>query len=281
MTASSGLSQFQLSYERSPIILNGGIAGNLDGGLTPIITLLAPQNFTGGVTAPTTDDIFADPIAHFTPVPGGTLIENQVGQYPFANQQVAANAIIVQPLRISLLMTSPAPTGGGYAAKKAVFTSLQQSIAQHCILGGTFTVATPAYLYENCLLLAIRDVSSAETGQVQVRWQWDFYQPLLTEAAAAAAQNTQMAKISGGVQLQGDPPGSTAVATGDPSSGVGPIVVPSSRATEAASGNVGGLYGLSGQGTVASLQAVITGGALNVPPLTGSGPGALLGLIGG
>jgi hypothetical protein len=226
------ISQFKLTFELSPIILTNGIASQVPGGLMPIISLTQPNDFAGGITSQNTsnDDDF---VAHFYPMPGATLTELDVAQYTFANQQVAANAVIIKPLKISLMMVSPAPTQGGYGAKLSAFTSLKKSLDQHNLSGGTYTVATPSYLYVDCLLLGIRDVSGDDTGQAQTRWQLDFYQPLLTLQAAQAAQNSLMSKWESGQQITGDPPSQSGAgpAVGTPASGVGPSVVPAAQAT--------------------------------------------------
>lgn len=234
---SDGIDQFRLTYEISPIILVGGIAENVPGKMTPIISLIQAQDFSSGLLSSGNATGFDDYVAHFKVMAGGTLIENQVGQYPFANQQVAANAIIVQPLRVSLLMIAPAPANGGYPQKLAAFSSLQRTLNDHIIQGGTFTVATPAYLYTSCLLLGIRDVSGGDEKQVQTQWQWDFYQPLLTQAAAQAAQNSLMNRITAQTQVAGDPPSysGTANAVGQAGGGVSAALVPAARGTGGAS----------------------------------------------
>lgn len=228
-----GISQFQLTYEISPIALNNGVAG--PGGMTPIISLLQPNDFPSGLTGQSSGNIgFNDFVAHFGPVEGSTLIENAVGEYPFANQFVAANAIIVQPLHVSLMMISPAPADGGYPSKLVAFTTLQQTLAKHNIQGGTYTVATPSFYWTNSLLLAIRDVSErTEGGQVQIRWQWDFVQPLLTQAAAATAQSSLMNKISSGTQITGDPPSNSGLTINEtnPASLASPGVIPAASGT--------------------------------------------------
>lgn len=232
------ISQFRLTYEISPIILTGGgITENVSGGMMPIISLIQSNDFSGGLLSGGDGEDFNDFVAHFLPVPGATLIDNQVGMYPFANQSIAANAIIAQPLKVSLMMIAPAPVGGGYQKKLAAFTSLKKSLDQHNLAGGTYIVATPSYLYTDCLLTGMRDVSSGEGEQVQIRWMMEFLQPLLTLEAARAAQNSLMARSTAGVQLTGDPPSATgtANAVGTAQSGVGPPLIPAARSTGGAS----------------------------------------------
>ena len=240
MTTSPGFQQFKLSFEISPIILVGGIAANLPGAILPIISITQPGFFAKGVTSlgasglvdnDTTDTRIGsldDFFANFIPMPGSTLIDQDLGRYPFANMAVAANATISNPLLISLLMICPVRDDGGYADKFATFTNVKSQLDAHNNQGGTYTVATPSYLYTNCILKKLVDVSGGESKQVQDRWQWDFERPLLTLKEAQAAQNSQMQRITNGAALSGDPPptSGTAPAVGIPSSGQGPVVVP-------------------------------------------------------
>jgi hypothetical protein len=137
-------------------------------------------------------------------MPGGSLIANSYGTYPFANQSVAANAVIGEPLRVSLKMTCPARSGGGgFAAKLPVLTALQALLELHSNTGGTYTVATPSYLYTNCLLKDLRHIGDTSPSQPQSIWQWDFDQPLLTEQQAVIAYNGMMQNIVGGTPSTG------------------------------------------------------------------------------
>jgi len=157
----SGVSDYDMSYQISPIIL----------------------------------------VARYIVIPGGTLISNAIGTYPFANQQVAANALIQNPLNVSVMMIAPVRDAGGYNSKLANFTSLQNALQAHNNAGGTYNVATPAFIYTNCLLTAMQDITSGETKQKQVIFQWDFIQPLLTQQAATSAYNALYAKVSSGQQI--------------------------------------------------------------------------------
>lgn len=237
------ISDFALSYQKSPIILTNGIAKNMPGGLLPIISLTQSENFKGGVLGASSGLKMDQFLFDFFPLPGGTLIDNQVGLYPFANQTVASNAIITQPLRVSLLMMAPVrPSDGGYARKLSVFQSLKRSLDQHIAAGGTFTVATPAYFYVSGLLLALRDVSTGDEKKPQSAWSWDFMFPLLTLAQAQQAQNSLMQKISSGAEVRPNLDGSVSYsgqdpAVGSPSSGVSPSVVPAAKNTAGSSTN--------------------------------------------
>jgi len=193
---------FTLQYQKSPILFTGGIAGFGDG--LPIIAVTQSEEYQ---SIPT----YVNPLAldnwyfDFYPMSGATLAEIEVATYPFANQYVAANAQIAQGLRISLLMLAPVKQQDGYAQKAGVFNTLQKTIQSHTALGGTYTVATPSGYYMNSLLLSLKDVSEGDPKRPQDRWQWDFFQPLLTVQSAQSAQNQLMSKIGAGVQVSSDP----------------------------------------------------------------------------
>ena len=191
---------YDLSFQVSPIILQGGIASSMPGQMLPIIGLtgqlvgLAQGLLSNGFSM---DDFFA----RYLPIPGGTVISNAIGTYPFANQQVAANAIIKQPLNISLLMIAPVKDTGGYLTKLALFTALVSSLENHNSAGGTYTIATPAFLYTNCVMTGMADVTSGDTKQKQIQWQLDFVKPLITSQDASIAYNGAMAKFAAGTQV--------------------------------------------------------------------------------
>lgn len=212
-----GSVQWALSYQLSPIVFCGGIAASLPGGVLPIISITEASNFPAGVTGPGGQLDPSQYFATFAPLPGGTLGANAVGQYPFANQAVAGNAVIRQPLSVSMLMTCPAQIG--FADAQARMTALVSAFNQHDALGGTYVVVTPKYYYTNMLRLRMVDVASAESHQAQNAYQLDFWQPLLTLEQAQAAQNSLMSKLSSGAPIQGQPAYSGSPAnTGQPSS---------------------------------------------------------------
>lgn len=225
----SGSAAFRLSFEISPIVLCNGIAQNLPGGVLPIVSLLQAADFdsilSGGGPIEL-DDYFA----HFVPPAGGTLIEYQVGQYPFANQAVAGNALIQQPLVLS--MTMICPTRDNYYNSQAIMMALKSSLDQHANLGGTYTVITPKFPYTNGLLLRMVDVSSAQSKQAQNAYQWDFYFPLLTQEAAQAAQNALMTKLSNGSQIVGQPTWSGASTNTATPSGLAGASIPAGAASQ-------------------------------------------------
>ena len=188
--ASTGQTLFSGVYEIAPIWLQGGLAQAI-GGYAPITIITEIVDIPGIQNK----EFFA----HYKPLPGGTLADWQIAEYPFANFATAANAVVQQPLKISMLMVCPAQTNGGLIYKQAILTALQFAIQTHISLGGTFTVITPAYTYFNCLLTGIRDISPASDKQVQFMFQWDFAQPLITASAAQSLQGTLMNAVSNGL----------------------------------------------------------------------------------
>lgn len=221
---------YKLAFELSPIIFTGGIASFVPGGALPIITFTEAVNFTLGILSGA--DIELDNFfAHFAPIPGATLIDEQTATYPLANQSVAGNAKIIQPLNLSMLMTCPARNELGYPAKLATMMALKTVMDQHSLLGGTYTVITPSYFYTNGLLLAMRDASNGASKQPQNAWQLDFYFPLLTLEAAQTAQNSLISQITGQTQVNAGTDGGIAWSglsptIGNPSSLVGPSLYP-------------------------------------------------------
>ena len=193
---SAGRDLYDLAFQISPIVLTGGEYTTPMPviGLVGQLAALAQGVLTGGVSL----DAF---YARYLPIPGGTVINNTIGTYPFANSQVAANAIIEQPKNIALRMIAPVRDIGGYLTKMAVFTSLQMAFQNHNRAGGTYTILTPAYIYTDCIMSSMTDVTSGDTKQQQIEWQIDFIRPLLTMADANAVFSRQMEQIAGGGKL--------------------------------------------------------------------------------
>jgi hypothetical protein len=186
------VSQFQLSNELSPIILQGGLAEELADGVMPITAI------TEGTGAPLR---YEDYFAHFHNLPNGTLSEWQIAQYPFASLVMAANAVIQMPLKISMIMKCPAQNNpqNNYFAKGSILTILKNQIETHVLMGGTFIVVTPAFTYTDVLLRQIRDVSPPSDKQVQTMWQWDFEQPLLSDEGAQRVLGNMLGKAEAGL----------------------------------------------------------------------------------
>ncbi|CDY79482.1 hypothetical protein BGLT_02263 [Caballeronia glathei] len=196
---------YDLAFQVSPIILVDGIASTTLGGMLPIIALVGQSAaFLQGAASDgfSTSDFFA----RFVPVPGSTLVNQQIATYPFANQQTAANATIQQPLNISLRMIAPVKDTAGYLTKTAIFTSLQNSLVAHNAAGGTYHIATPAYIYKNAILTSMTDTTGGAGKQQQIEYQLDFVQPLVTGQQATAALNSLMSKLSSGASVSGATP---------------------------------------------------------------------------
>lgn len=242
MSFSFGGAAWKLSFELSPIILNNGIAANIPGGMLPVIAITEAVNFVTGILSG--GDVFDldNFFANYLALPGATMIDQQIGRYPFANQAVAANAVIAQPLRVSMLMICPVRETFGYAKKLATMMALQSALKQHNASGGTYTVITPSAFYSDCLLTSLTDVSSSESKQVQDTWRWDFEQPLITLNQAQQAYNSAMGAIARGTETQGNLSGLGSTIN-SPFTAMAPAVVPS------ASGAVSGSTAIAPGGT--------------------------------
>jgi hypothetical protein len=236
---------FSLSYQISPILLTGGLATDVPGGLLPIITFTEGVSLITGLLAgsfPTSLDQF---FAQFMVIPSGKLISQQIAHYPFANQQVAANAVITDPLTVSVRMDCPANTPGSYVSKLAVLTALQAALSAHNAAGGLYTIATPSFIYTNCILKELTDISGGSSAQVQYQWQFDFEQPLVTLQASQQAYSALLNKINGGTQI---PSGAAAWS--------GPAV----SASPATGGGVGTIVGANTQGALSGVASPVTAG---------------------
>lgn len=201
MTTSRGL--FQLGFEISPIILTDGIASLMPSGMLPLVALTQAASFLSGLFSGSISLDLDQFFAHFQPAPGGLLVNNQIGQYPFANQTVAANAIIAQPLTISLQMSCPVNAAGGYVSKFMTMSALKATLDKHNSSGGTYIIATPSFIYRNCIMTALRDTSGADSHQRQSQWLWEFQQPLVTQVQATNVLNALTSKLSAGLPTDG------------------------------------------------------------------------------
>jgi len=196
---------WRTGFEGSPVILTRGIAAQwtYTGGMIPIVLITEAANLLGdliNLTLPTVDQMFA----HWQVLPGTQLMRNDIGSYPFASQSVAANAIVKNPLTISMVMHCPVQNPGGFLVKLATIAALKMTLDYHNQNGGTYTVATPSYIYTDCVLVGITDVSGGESEQVQTSWQFDFVQPLIV-APSDRVMSKLMNKLSNGTEITGDP----------------------------------------------------------------------------
>lgn len=234
------------SFQDSPIILVGGAAGT---GKLPISMVINAEFFPQGITQPGTPS--AKPFASFRPVPGNTLVVNEVATYPFANQAVAANAVIASPLAVSIEMVLPMTSELPMWRKLGLITNLKSTIDQHTALGGYYIVVTPTFVYNTCLLTSLVDATDLDYGaQPQTRFIWNFEQPLLTSEQLQAAQNPTMSRITDqtqNVSAPTEPAGNFLTNVSNPAANFGQNYIPAS------SGALGS----------------------NVPPSTASGLGGL------
>jgi hypothetical protein len=228
---------FQLSYQVCPIVLIAGIAGT---GVLPISNILNPQagaelqattssNINGSTSTALTDGQAFDAFTFgsFRVLPGGSLMDNENAKYPLATMAVAANAIVTNPLRLAIEMVTPASASVSLSQRLSIFTALKNTLDNHIAAGGYFNVATPAYIYTNCLLLNLVDSSDVPDGaQTQVRWVWNFEQPLITLQQAQVAINTAMGKVAGQTYNPGEPPGAKPLLTSVSNPAIGQQITP-------------------------------------------------------
>lgn len=190
---------YQLLYQITPIFLTNGIAQNQAGNILPIMTILNPAAFDvlfqGASSTFNMDNFFAI----FQPAPGGSLVKQQIAEYPFANLNVAANAIIRDAIDVSMIMMTPMKTPNAWAVKNATMTALKATLDTHNNLGGTYTVFTPAFTYYDMVMIDLIDISTSASPLPQNTWRWDFRKPLVTLADIIAAENNLYSKITAGV----------------------------------------------------------------------------------
>ena len=115
---------YQIGFQLSPIVLSGGLAEAIPGGMLPLICITEAaglvQSVLNGIDLSNTDRYHA----HFRPLPGAQMLNYQIATYPFANQSVAANAVIQNPLGLSLEMNIPVNQTGAYLTKFLTMTTL-------------------------------------------------------------------------------------------------------------------------------------------------------------
>lgn len=200
------LNLYRLLYQITPIFLTNGIATNITGNMVPILALVSADAYTAlyqqggaGGNVKSVNLSLDNAFGIFQPVPGGSLVEQAIAEYPFANLNVAANAIVRNPINVSLIMMTPQKTSQSWGLKLATMTMLKNTLDTHNNLGGTYTVFTPAFTYTNMLMKGLIDVSTAQNPLPQNTWRWDFHRPLVSAQDITAAESNLMAKITGGL----------------------------------------------------------------------------------
>lgn len=199
MIPNAAANAFRLAYEISPIFLVNGIAENIPGGTLPIVAITEGLSFFNGVLKGSVNEPNS---AHFMPVPGTTLINNEIAEINFFDQVTAANATITKNKTVSIQMVRPVSTSdGGYTTKGLSYIALKSALERHIQAGGWFNVLTPACFYTGCLLERLIDVTpfSEENKQVQFTWRFEFTQPALTQADVTDSLNGLFGKIRRGV----------------------------------------------------------------------------------
>jgi hypothetical protein len=198
---------YQLSFQVCPIILSGGVAINTSSGMLPIATLFSSGDGTNSLGLPFNINDLDDAFGAFNVLPGGTLVSQQIAKYPFANQSVAANATIREPLTISLIMDSPMRGVSAFPYKQMIFSALKATLDDHNNKGGTYIVYTPAYMYTDLIMTSMTDNSRSNNSLPQNAWRFDFEKPLVALADLQGAQNQLMSKISNGNPTDGSQTG--------------------------------------------------------------------------
>jgi hypothetical protein len=196
--------QEQLTYQVCPIILSGGIAGQIPGGMLPMMNLFSQSNSLG---LPFDIGDLDDAFGAFNVLPGGTLVTQAIAKYPFANQWVAANAVIREPLTISLIMDAPMRGPNAWQIKKMILTALQATLDRHNNAGGLYVVDTPAFMYENLILTSLTDNSRSNNSLPQNAWRFDFEKPLVAMSDLSGSLSQQMLKMSNGTPTDGSTTG--------------------------------------------------------------------------
>jgi hypothetical protein len=196
----------QLSYQVCPIVLTGGAAANIPGGILPILNLIAGVS-NNALGLPFDIGNLDDAFGAFNVLPGGTLVSQAVSKYPFANQHVAANATIAEPLTISVIMDAPMRQPNAFLYKRMIMSALKATLDNHNNVGGTYTIYTPAYMYTDLIMTALTDNSRGNNSLPQNAWRFDFEKPLVSLADIQGALGGLMSKINGGLQTDGSQSG--------------------------------------------------------------------------
>jgi hypothetical protein len=192
----------QLSYQICPIVLTGGIAQQLPGAILPFLSLIWPSGSPLDLgILPDMGDL-DDAFGAFNVLPGGTLVTQTIAKYPFANQYVAANAVIHEPLIISVIMDAPMRGQNAWEEKFTIMTNLKLQLDSHNNQGGMYTIVTPAFMYQNCVMVALTDNSRGNNSLPQNAWRFDFERPLVV-LSEAAQMNQNMLNMSNGVVTTG------------------------------------------------------------------------------
>ena len=244
MSVTAWYAAWKIAFQISPIILTNGLVGSLPGRMLPIIAITEALHFPLGLLSGGDNISLDNFFANFQVLPGVDVISQDIGRYPFANQAVAANAVIRLPNQISMLMICPSQQGFGYYTKLPIMMSVIEALKMHNASGGTYTIVTPSYIFANCVMRRMFDASTSLTKQPQNAWQMDFEKPLITLADAEQAQNGLMSILTNQLQVIEPVWSGLATAASVPASLAGAAIAPvMSGATAANTIAASGLLG--------------------------------------
>lgn len=89
---------YKLGFEISPVILCGGIAQAIPGGMLPIVALTQSASFVTGLLGGAINLTDLDKyFCHWRPVQGATMVDYEIARYPFAKgsscERLACSAV--------------------------------------------------------------------------------------------------------------------------------------------------------------------------------------------
>lgn len=200
---STGRNVLKLGYEISPILLTGGVAEKLKGTVPILLYTQAVATMNGLIAGglhghlniPDLDNMWCT----WNQLGNSTLVDNDVATYPFANQTLAANAVVTQPLTVSMQMRCPPRGPGAMVTKLATLQALSAVLNKHVTMGGTFVVITPGQIYTDMILKKMTDTSPQPDKQPSSQFRLDFVRPLTQIDATVQKSATLISKLSGGM----------------------------------------------------------------------------------
>jgi hypothetical protein len=245
------ISLYKLRYQVAPIILTGGIAQTVPGGMISMLASSNPQmileplysqgvqqdfldafspsqsSAAGTVGTINSQGVLDDAFGAFNVLAGGTLCAQTVPKYPLADMTMAANAIVRDPLTLSLIWDAPMrgfqthPSISAWDIKLSTMLALKGMLDRHNNLGGLYSVMTPAFYYENLILVALTDNSRGGNPLPQNAWRFDFERPMVVnltdlKSIGYGAPNMMMRKLIAGTPSTGQLSGYTIPAISSP-----------------------------------------------------------------
>lgn len=201
--ATQSLIKSQQLYQVSPIILTDGIAVNQPGQMQLLISLLAPPSLDLGPNVKNLNPLDTA-FGAFNVLPGGNLVAQTIPKYPLADMTMAANAIVRDPIQVSLIWDIPMKGRNTWGNRLSTMQNLKGILDSHNNAGGRYIILTPSYYYDNCIMVSLTDNSRGQGVLPQNAWRFDFERPqVVTTMDATGAQSILMRKITGGLQTPG------------------------------------------------------------------------------